>query len=196
MVAMKAGNEIFENQIYKNAWKLLGQYGLKGWNMDDLAQSSGIAKNTLYKIVGNKETLLSKIVLDLQEEYIAFIENTACSNDPIKSLYEFIEELPKILYDYNILVIQQIRIRYPRLSQTFNKNEQRITNALIVLYNNAQNCGLLRDDIDLEFFVALQQLVRDQIILQSRSPEDLASNLKKALLIIVEGMLRRSTCSP
>ncbi len=188
---MKAGNEIVEKQIYDNVWTLLNKYGHKGWNMDDLAKMSGVAKNTLYKIVGNKESLLSKVVLSVQNEYIAVLEQTVKSDEPLRALYSIIDRVPKIFEQYDIASIRELLLQYPQLSYQYEKNEERMTEVLIKVYDSALQDGFVRNDIDIQFLTTLQKIVREQMIETSETPEEMAHNLKNALTIIIEGVLVR-----
>jgi len=190
---MKAGNEIVERQIYSNVWILLNKYGHKGWNMDDLARLSGVAKNTLYKIVGNKEALLSKVVFAVQDEYIAVLESATRSDEPLKALYSLTERIPKIFTNYNITSIREFLRLYPKLSAEYKCKEERMTNALLTLYERGLEHGFVRSDIDVHFLVKMQTLVREQMIETSESPEALAHNLRNALIIMTEGVIIRES---
>ncbi len=128
---MKAGNQNSREKIYDNVWILLNKYGHKGWNMDDLAKMSGVAKNTLYKIVGNKETLLAKVVFSVQDEYTAVLEQATKADEPLQALYSLTERIPLIFERYNIASIRELLIQYPKLATEYNEREERMTTALI-----------------------------------------------------------------
>ena len=51
----KKNDKNIHDNILTVAERLLLAYGIKGWNMDSVAQEAGIAKNTLYKIIDSKE---------------------------------------------------------------------------------------------------------------------------------------------
>tara|TARA_Y100001933_G_C18658647_1_gene421792 strand:+ start:27 stop:614 length:588 start_codon:yes stop_codon:yes gene_type:complete len=188
---MKAGNQIVEKKIYDNVWILLNKYGHKGWNMDDLAKMSGVAKNTLYKIVGNKETLLAKVVSSVQDEYTAVLEQATKSDEPLQALYSLTERIPLIFERYNIASIRELLIQYPQLATDYNEREERMTTALIALYEKGLAEGFVRKDIDVRFLTTLQRIVREQMIENADSPEEMAHNLRNALIIIIEGVLVR-----
>ncbi len=115
----------------RQRWILLNKYGHKGWNMDDLAKMSGVAKNTLYKIVGNKETLLAKVVFSVQDEYTAVLEQATKADEPLQALYSLTERIPLIFERYNIASIRELLIQYPKLATEYNEREERMTTALI-----------------------------------------------------------------
>jgi len=188
---MKAGNQIVEKRIYDNVWTLLNKYGHKGWNMDDLARMSGVAKNTLYKIVGNKESLLSKVVFAVQDEYSAVLEQATRSDEPLKALYSLTERIPLIFERYDVASIRELIVQYPNLAIEYNAREERMTQALLELYERGIKDGYVRKDIDVKFLTSLQSIVREQMIETSKTPVEMAHNLKNALIIIIEGVLVR-----
>lgn len=57
--------EVISNtdHILKNASELFSRYGIKSVSMDDIAQSLGMSKRTLYEIFGDKEELLVGVIL-------------------------------------------------------------------------------------------------------------------------------------
>ena len=188
---MKAGNQIVEKRIYDNVWTLLNKYGHKGWNMDDLAKMSGVAKNTLYKIVGNKESLLAKVVFAVQDEYSAVLEQASGSDEPLKALYSLTERIPLIFERYDIASIRELMVQYPNLATEYKAREERMTQALLALYERGIRDGYVRKDIDVKFLTTLQSIVREQMIENAETPEEMAHNLKNALVIIIEGVLVR-----
>lgn len=188
---MKTGNQVVEKQIYDNVWTLLNKYGHKGWNMDDLARMSGLAKNTLYKIVGNKEALLAKVVFSVQDEYTAVLQQATKEDKPLQALYSLTERIPLIFEKYDIASIRELLIQYPKLAAEYNEREERMTEALIALYEKGLEEGFVRKDIDVRFLSTLQRIVREQMIENAESAEEMAHNLKNALIIIIEGVLIR-----
>ena len=188
---MKTGNQIVEKQIYDNVWTLLNKYGHKGWNMDDLARMSGVAKNTLYKIVGNKEALLAKVVFSVQDEYTAVLKQATNEDKPLQALYSLTERIPLIFEKYDIASIRELLVQYPKLAAEYNEREERMTDALIALYEKGLDEGFVRKDIDVRFLSTLQRIVREQLIENAESAEEMAHNLKNALIIIIEGVLVR-----
>ncbi len=159
---MKTGNQIVEQQIYDNVWTLLNKYGHKGWNMDDLAKMSGLAKNTLYKIVGNKEALLAKVVFSVQDEYTAVLKQATNEDKPLKALYSLTERIPLIFEKYDVASIRELLVQYPKLAAEYTKREERMSDALIALYEKGLEEGFVRKDIDVKFLSTLQRIVRDR----------------------------------
>ncbi len=188
---MKAGNEIVEKRISDNVWVLLNKYGHKGWNMDDLAKLSGVAKNTLYKIVGSKEALISSTILSVQDEYIAIVERSTKSENPRAAMYALVDLVPQIFGKFNFETIRELRVQYPSFSEEYKEREERMSQALIKLYERGLDAGFVRKDIDIKFFTKLQRLVREEIIDTSNTPEEMADNMRNALIIIMEGVLVR-----
>ncbi|HQQ22666.1 MAG TPA: TetR/AcrR family transcriptional regulator, partial [Spirochaetota bacterium] len=80
-----------KNQILLHVGEIIFTKGTKGWNMDDLSARVGLAKNTLYRIIGSKEEIIEESVLkhindvqiklssifQLNEEYIVRLKQAA-----------------------------------------------------------------------------------------------------------------------
>ena len=91
---LKTNNEEVIRSVYSNTIRMVNDYGIRGWNMDDLARESGLAKNTLYKIIGNKEALIMNIVDDMWSRYYNYISSTIDTYETKEVIGKFIEDLP------------------------------------------------------------------------------------------------------
>ncbi len=148
-------------------------------------------KNTLYKIVGNKEALLAKVVFSVQDEYTAVLKQATNEDKPLKALYSLTERIPLIFEKYDVASIRELLVQYPKLAAEYTKREERMSDALIALYEKGLEEGFVRKDIDVKFLSTLQRIVREQMIENADSVEEMAHNLRNALIIIIEGVLVR-----
>lgn len=114
---MKIGDLNIEKIVFESTKVLLLKYGVKGWNMDDLAKECGMSKRTLYKIIGNKEDLIYKCYHDGFE--VKNISLTKYLNQD-KSYFELLDNLPKQIMtgvdEYVIAASKSIKTEYPRIS--------------------------------------------------------------------------------
>jgi len=95
---MKAKNKTLEERVYRAAEQFLTRYGIKGWNMNDLAAESGITKRTLYKIIESKEQLIRNIVfanvMDMREQLLFIIRS---DKNFLQSLEQIVYKIPELL---------------------------------------------------------------------------------------------------
>ena len=93
---MKVGDIHTEELVVEKAREMLIKYGVKGWNMNDLARESNMSKRTLYKIIGSKEDLLFKILLNNMKNEIARLKKYLQSD---KSFPELLNNLSQQITD-------------------------------------------------------------------------------------------------
>jgi AcrR family transcriptional regulator len=55
-------DEIVKKEIIDNAQKLFDRYGIKKTTMDEIAESCGKAKSTMYHYFKNKEEIFDKVI--------------------------------------------------------------------------------------------------------------------------------------
>lgn len=113
---MKVGDTDTEEAILSQTRELLEKFGVRGWNMDDLARECSMSKRTLYKIIGTKEDLILKCISDVLRNNISVIANFLKSPKPFPELLErFIDVITNNFQDYIFKSISAIRIEYPKI---------------------------------------------------------------------------------
>jgi len=153
---MKVCNEEIKGRIIHTARDFLRRYGLKGWNMDMLAHETGLAKNTLYKIIGSKEKLLEETVLSKIKGDLAhigcIIHEETDYEKAIHKMTERFADLVKNNFDY---VIPTIFLEYPAIEAKVISSREEIYASLYSFFNTGKENGLFRDDMTAEFVVDL-----------------------------------------
>ena len=148
---MKVGDINIEEAIFGKTRELLEKYGVKGWNMDDLARESSMSKRTLYKIIGNKEDLILKCFSDGLKNNIDIISKFLETQKPFPELLgKFIDVITDNFEDYVLKSISTIRIEYPKIKieeeRFFTKRQELLlsffekgkTNGYLVNYANPE----------------------------------------------------------
>jgi len=112
---MKIHNEHIREKVNKCAKKLLYTHGVKGWNMTMLAAEAGLARNTLYKIIGSKEKLVETIVLyqlrERAESILDFIRKDGNWSDKeaaIETLGRAIRRFAKDMSLFEPIIVPQV----------------------------------------------------------------------------------------
>lgn len=100
-------------QILIQGEKLFLRRGIRSVTMDDIAQTLGMSKKTLYQYVENKADLISKIVLNHVEEETACISKiSAESQNAIREMMEITRYSVQQLRDISPLVIFELQKYY------------------------------------------------------------------------------------
>ncbi|MGD8782082.1 MAG: TetR/AcrR family transcriptional regulator [Ignavibacteria bacterium] len=113
---MKVHNDDIKETVFNKTLELLAKYGVRGWNMDDLARESNMSKRTLYKIIGNKEDLILKCIVTGMQYNINILEKFLTSEKPFPALLkQFIDVVTDNFQEYILKNISAIRIEYPKV---------------------------------------------------------------------------------
>jgi len=150
-----------EQRILEKTTDLIFRRGIKGWNMDQLSQEVGLAKNTLYKIIGSNEALIEKIVIDnirnIQKQIASVIIN---EKNPLAALEKVVILFPNLLNNNWTSVMQEIFAEYPAIEKNVRSHQDEITKSVIYFIGKCIEEGIIRSDITKEFmFEMLQALV-------------------------------------
>ncbi len=151
---MKVCNEVIREKIIQTTCGLLRKNGLKGWNMDLLAHETGLAKNTLYKIIGSKEQLLEQVVISkmIQDlEHIDLIMQE--EKDYMTAVNKMIEKFVDLTKNNNF--IPKIYFEYPSIEMKIKSKQSEIIASIFRFIRNGMDMGLVRDDLAPEFIFDL-----------------------------------------
>lgn len=100
-------------QILMQGEKLFLRRGIRSVTMDDIAQTLGMSKKTLYQYVENKADLVSKIVLNhVKEETACISKISAESQNAIREMMEITRYSVQQLRDISPLVIFELQKYY------------------------------------------------------------------------------------
>lgn len=114
---MKVGDENIEKNILEQTKKMLLKYGIKGWNMSDLALNCCMSKRTLYKIIGSKEELLHKMIYENISGNIRRIDACLNKDIPFDQLQEeWIQSTINGFKGYILVDIQMMHFEYPAIA--------------------------------------------------------------------------------
>ncbi len=155
---MKSSNDTIRDRVVRTVRELLHRHGLKGWNMDELAREAGLAKNTLYKIIGSKESLLEQAILSKMREDHAHIETIIQEEKDymtaVARMTECFADLVKNNFDY---VIPSIFLEYPEIEKKIRSSRKEILAALSAFIEKGVEIGLVRDDMPPDFIIDLME---------------------------------------
>lgn len=146
---MKIGDENIEKVVYESALNLLIRYGIKGWNMDDLAKECGMSKRTLYKIIGNKEDLLYKCYEDNFNQKLGAVKKFTEQDEEYCTLLNGLStQIVNGVNEVILVTSENIRTEYPRISQMIDDRLTGHHKVLVAFFEKGIQLGLLRDNAD------------------------------------------------
>jgi len=86
-------------RILQQARAIIGEKGIEGLTMRELAASSGVALATLYNLYGSKETLVGIAINDFFEPIVAQAAAKSASKSPLKRLLLLVDEIAANVLD-------------------------------------------------------------------------------------------------
>lgn len=143
-----------KQNILDTSKDLFLRQGFKTVSMDDIAQTLGISKKTIYQHFSSKDELVEaslNYIHDLAMDSIRSFSGTC--ETPIHEHYQ-IDKSFKTLFGEKVgyTAMFQLKKYYPKLAQDFQ--EKRYLNNKIIIHNNLQDGidkGLYRKDINKDF---------------------------------------------
>lgn len=189
-IYMKINDQNLIDRIISTTKSFLLKKRIKGWNLDDLARETGIAKMTLYKIIESKEKLIEKVIMnyicELQENIILMINKYS---DERKILIDLIESYPDLFNNEFNSILAEIYKEYPTIEKNIRFHQNKATDMLIELFSKAQKNKIIRDDVSPEFILILLKSVLNHFI--EYDEKNFSKNAKLAFNCIFNGIFRK-----
>jgi len=174
---MKTNDLRVEQKIFQKTAELISQKGIKGWNMDQLAEATGLAKNTLYKIIGSKEILLQRVTLG----YINDVQNNlseiiAKNEDYLTAFKKTISIFPDLINGYYADHMHEIFLEYPEIEIRVRSHQDDMTRNIIDFIQKGIDIGVLNNST----LDAMQVFETFQAIVLYYMKKELSSKEKSA----------------
>jgi len=193
---MKIHNEHIREKVNKSAKKLLYAHGVKGWNMTMLASEAGLARNTLYKIIGSKEKLVEAIVLcqlrERAESILDFVREDGNWGDKeaaIKTLERAIKRFAKNMSLFEPIIVPQIYREYPAIESKVDAEVERLSTLAHFYFDKGKEAGFIRKDVDSEVCMEVVSIIIKHYIQQGTHKSIFEDQVKKVLEYILVGIM-------
>ena len=133
-------DEIIIQDIINGAKKLMQQYGLKKTTMEDIAQTAGKSKSTLYYYFKDKEEIFDKVInLEIDEFFQAVKTSVNKQADAVSMLKAYIVTKVKILRDktnlYSIAIKNDLQGRvnkgFTNLRNRYDNEEKLLISSIL-----------------------------------------------------------------
>nr|WP_302831523.1 TetR/AcrR family transcriptional regulator [uncultured Bacteroides sp.] len=147
-------------RIIETAVEAFTTHGIKSITMDDIANSLGISKRTLYEVFSDKESLLEECILKGQKEADEFIrEVLATAENVLEVLLKcYLRSIEKF-HATNKKFFEDIK-KYPKAYELLRNRSDQDSAETIHFFKDGVKQGIFRADVN---FAIVNLLVREQI---------------------------------
>ncbi len=184
---MKYKDESVENAILQKTVEFLQRYGVRGWNMAELAEHSGLAKNTLYRVIESKELLMERVTTDYYNKiYSRLTEILEAGGDYIDTC----KKLISVYIDLSPAYFSEIFKEYPALEKRIANKYAAVRQRMIDYIKKGVDAGILREDLDAE---KTFELMRSVCLMYDTkfSEQERAEKIHFAFECITYGILKK-----
>ncbi len=148
---------IMEIKILEKSADLFLTYGFKSITMDDIANSLGMSKKTIYQYYDNKHKLIEAATLHLFHQISNGINHICEVNEnPIEEIYDIKNLVMTHLKGEKSSPQYQLQKYYPKIYKTLkNKQFDLMQNCVVNNLNKGIEMGLYRESLDVHFIARL-----------------------------------------
>ena len=190
---MKYNDKENEQRVLEKTAELLSNRGIKGWNMDQLASETGLAKNTLYRIIGSKEELIERVTLNRCRSVHLRIVNVINREDSyMKTLEAIADEYPEHMRIYTNF-FQEVFLEYPRLEKIVRGYSDELKVRIIQFIERGIDEGYLRGDLKAGTVFEILQAISLFYIKTGAKDLELASKIREGFRCLFYGVVPRDS---
>ncbi len=193
---MKVDNAYVQKKVLECAKKFLFARGVKGWNMDMLAAEAGLAKNTLYKIIGSKEKIVEQVVMDRVREnaetVIAIgrkIQDWSDREKTLEYLKSAMERFTGTLSDFEPVVLPQVFQQYPAIEVKINNLIENLGRLAHAFFDQAKQDGFIKPEVDTDACIDLAPAMVNYYIQQGTDQAVFEERMKKIFEYMLVGIM-------
>jgi len=149
-----------ERRVLDKTAELLLRRGIRGWNMDQLAAESGLAKNTLYRIIGSKEQLIERVIIDrCRMGMVRMVEIIDREEDYLETLEAMADEFPQYMNTLYGDFLYEIFLEYPHLENAISSHRNELSEHFTDYLKRGIDEGYLREDLQPEMMFEFLQAI-------------------------------------
>ncbi|MDP8232351.1 MAG: TetR/AcrR family transcriptional regulator [Candidatus Zophobacter franzmannii] len=186
---MKVDNTHTQEKVLKTAKTMMLEYGLKGVNMDKLAKESGVAKATLYKIIGSKEDLITKIAVDFFAETFGHIFETILNIENYDNYSKAdIEEIASLAVGKMRVIHRQVFLEYPLIEQQVAIYMANYNKKIDDKFRTLQQSGQVTTEISPGNIFRFFKMLFMQMVISSQSDMEVKSQLVEMYYVFFRGL--------
>lgn len=189
---MKVNNSDILARIHAETLNLIITYGVKGWTMDTVCKRSGLARDTLYRIIGNKEDLINSVFQKVLTEHNYKISELLDQDQEFyATLRDIVMVLSEFLARFSLEKLNQIFIEYPSVEKSINGDMENFFVKFERFLDDGKRAGQLKENVDPQLLVKITHACIMQILKQ---PEkfNATEDIKTLLDYLIDGIKARA----
>lgn len=188
---MKYNDKQSEQRVLEKTAELLSNRGIRGWNMDQLAAETGLAKNTLYRIIGSKEELIERVTLNqCRSVHLRIVNVINRETSYMKTLEIIVDEYPEHMSLYTNF-FREVFLEYPRLEKTVRGYSDELKVRIIQFLERGIDEGYLRADLKAESVFEILQAISLFYIKAGAKDTELATKVREGFHCLLYGVVPR-----
>jgi len=163
-----------KNKIKERASELFFKYGIRSITMDEVAESLGMSKRTLYESFKNKEEILKECIEYQYEKNVAFRDQLMLdhSNDPLEVLFQTFRSTVINLNNIHPNFFNDIQKYHSHLWKDHVKSKQEEgIESTCDLIENGIAAGIFRNGVDAHILARLIHASMEQVSAHDIFPE-------------------------
>jgi len=185
----KSDKAEIQEKVTKVAKDMIIRFGLRGLNMVELARECGLAKATLYKIIGTKEDLVREIAYEVYNlNIVKMLEPYKTIDDPNEATQKFLDNYFGYAIKGQKILVQQIYKEYPLIEMDVEKKYEDEMNIVNHRFLEWQKEGYIRKDINVVYCIEALQDLTDVYVTSSFAEEETIDRLRASFKCMVIGM--------
>jgi AcrR family transcriptional regulator len=154
-------------RILASSIKLFIEYGFKKLTVDEIANSIGLSKRTLYKYYSSKEELLKATMEYRQKQIFAMVSPIIRDNDlnTIEKITSLGELISTELADPPVKLLMDIETAMPDICSEFkDMRRQNLMHEFSYLYQEGMDTGYFRQDMNIDFVSEMYYQLMENMI--------------------------------
>ncbi len=186
---MKAHNDHIIAGVHANVRRLLLERGVKGWSMDELAEMSGLAKKTLYKIAGSREKVIHTVVVrDVRQRIAATVDLLDADEEFEQKLRRMEVVIPDSVSQYDLKgVVAQVKRQHPAIWDEIHALQLKLAEPLHEFFAKGIREGKLRRELTPQ---DIADLIYGIVIIcnENHSGPELREKIALGISVVLQGI--------
>lgn len=185
----KADNPEIQERVLQKAAEFFAKRGVNGWNTFDLARETGMVKNTLYKIIGSKENLAEKVLIEQIKVTTDLINRIIQEEGDYRQAARRIsKEGPVFLSKRPHVTMTELFVEYPAIEPIVLEYQAKAASLAVEFIKKGQSEGHIRNDVEPEFLYDLIRGIVEHYTRKGLEQEHLTQALIKAMGCLRKGV--------
>ncbi|HOA07209.1 MAG TPA: TetR/AcrR family transcriptional regulator [Spirochaetota bacterium] len=187
---IKYDDENIRKQILRHVGEIIFTKGTKGWNMDDLSARAGLAKNTLYRIIGSKEDIIKEAVIehikDVQSSLYGILHSEENYSSRLKKALNIFPDLLNAVYSESFSCVFR---DFPSVEATIINRRKEISKSIVDFINEGILNKELKKNLNAEIVFETFQAIVLYYLKSDYKPHEKKSKISDAFGIIMNGII-------